>query len=179
MSEFTYIRDTATDSAGNLYVCGSINTGSDPASMHYDAVLAKYDPNGNFLWMVQLDSSPAGQSDGFKGIELDAEGNIYLIGSVSEDGVFGTDPFWAKYDSDGIFLCLNQLVTPINHVYDDIGVDDATGSVYVTGYAISASGNASNGQSDSFLIRYDPIPEPATMSLLAIAGLAVLRRRKK
>ena len=56
---------------------------------------------------------------------------------------------------------------------------DSSGNAYVTGYTDGGlDGNTSAGGNDMFLVKYE-VPEPATMSVLALGGLAVLKRRRR
>lgn len=77
------------DSAGNAILAGY----TEP-----NAYLAKYSPTGDLLW----DREKAGFStnDEWKEVEVDAAGNIYVLGEISPPGQ--SNHLWtAKYDPDG------------------------------------------------------------------------------
>jgi hypothetical protein len=119
----------ATDPAGNVFVAGSFRGGADfdpgPASRVLvpagspdcgDAFLAKYGPDGKFLWAHNFGGpvSEAGAFQAGSALDVDAAGNALLAGrfhlAVDFDpgpGVAllqaagGADGFAAKYDPDG------------------------------------------------------------------------------
>lgn len=123
------------DAAGDVYIVGS--TAGDLAGFvnagGIDAFLAKYDGDGNQLWIRQL----AGTDDDVgTAVVTDASGAIYvaggtqgkLIGLTSGSGV----AFLAKYDSDGNRLWVRQYGDERRSTPDGLAVD-ATGHVFATG----------------------------------------------
>ncbi len=54
---------------------------------------------------------------------------------------------------------------------------DAAGNAYITGYTNGVLGDSNAGGWDAFLVKYE-VPEPATLSLLAIGSLGLMRRRR-
>ncbi len=119
-----------TDASGNVYVAGNAVVEESV----YDLVLAKYDPEGNELWLVRFDGTGGGEcSDFVEDLALDAAGNAYLTGTSCDD--LAT----LKYDSNGNLLWIVQ--------YDGPGAGEDSGSaiavrssmsVYVTGRSESA-----------------------------------------
>jgi len=57
-------------------------------------------------------------------------------------------------------------------------VADGAGGVYISGYTEGSLGGPNAGYSDAFLIKYE-VPEPATLALVALGGLALLRPRPR
>jgi len=100
-------------------------------------------------------------SDIGQGIARDSSANIYITGSTggSLDGntSFGQlDIFLTKFDSTGNRLFTRQLGTPFNDIGYAVAID-AGGNVYITGSTGgSLPGNASAGQLDVFLGKFDP-----------------------
>ena len=96
-----YGKDVAVDALGNSYVAayfsGTVDfdpgpgealrtaSGSGPAAV--DIALAKYDPQGNFLWVATMGSPGA---DIPHSVTLDSTGNVYLAGYFS--GTIDIDP---------------------------------------------------------------------------------------
>lgn len=142
-----YLADIAVDSKGNIYLTGSFfytakfGSISKTAKGESDVFLAKYDANGNILWVQTIDSARA------TGIALDKNENVYVGGSFTGTANFGgiskislrnnqgfsnPDIFIAKYTSDGLF---QKVETAAGENYDsveDIAVDNQQ-NVYLTG----------------------------------------------
>ena len=161
-----------SDSAGNVYICGLFtDTATFGNTTIYgqggkDLFIAKYDVNGNFVWVRQAGSSGREEA---KSIKCDRDGNVYVCGMYSNGCVFGnqtlTSPngyfnsFLAKYAPDGT---LNWVKTGGGD-YDDVAwalTISNDGKIFITGefnayalfgsYHITTSGNA-----DIFVACYD------------------------
>ncbi len=55
---------------------------------------------------------------------------------------------------------------------------DAFGNAYISGFTDGSLGGANAGGWDAFLVKYE-VPEPTTLSLLLLGGLALVRRKRK
>ncbi len=136
----------ATDNQGNQYVTGyfmGISTfGSHTltAGGYVDFFVAKLDPNGNWLWVVQAGGTNGNESCWGRGIAVDGAGNAYVTGQFLSTVNFGShtltsahkDIFVAKLDTNGNWL---WAVRGGGSSPDDgygIAVDGA-GNAYVTG----------------------------------------------
>ena len=142
---------------------GTINVTS---VFNYDFFLAKYDLNGNIVWV-----QPGGGNgnDFGSSIGTDANSNVLVTGFIGDTATFGTATVFdneygsiivAKYNNAGAL----QWIKTAGSFVDDTGFDiatDAGGSSYVTGYV---SGNANFGGNsltgvqshDAFIVKYDP-----------------------
>ncbi|HEY0029899.1 MAG TPA: T9SS type A sorting domain-containing protein [Bacteroidia bacterium] len=165
------------DLTGNVYVCGYYTDTTKIAGSMYisaggkDIFLAKYDPNGNFLWLQRAGS--AGRDEALA-VKCDAAGNVYMAGLHSDLALFGTqtlttgpgafvdyDIFLAKYNSSGVM----QWVKSPGSDYDDVAWDltlDSSGKIYLTGeynaYAVfDGFSLTSTGMADIFVACYDPV----------------------
>ena len=161
----------AADSSGNVYVTGSF---SDTATFdstilasigESDIFIAKYDTDGNVLWVRQSGGSMA---DLGYGIAVDLSGNVYVTGffqdmatfdSTSLASVGGYDIFIAKYDTDGNVLWVRQSGSSINDYGQSIAAD-SSGNVYITGFfqdtaTFDSTSLTSIGESDIFIAKYD------------------------
>lgn len=128
-----------TDSAGNIYIAGYFGIGGNPTPQSadfnpngggtlttrsgFDAYLAKYDKNGNYLWALGLGNTAANTEERCWDLAVDPAGNVYLSGAFHGSVDFnplgtpniktlpdaGTGLFLSKYNSQGI----NQWVVPI------------------------------------------------------------------
>ena len=109
--------EVATDSYGNVLVTGEFRAEADFNGIHVfsigdqDAFIAKYDPEGNLLWVRHaggIDSLATGHS-----VAIDAAGNAFISGRFSSRMEFPDTPislsgwadaFIAKYDPYGDLL---------------------------------------------------------------------------
>jgi hypothetical protein len=94
-SNFSSGHGIATDSSGNVYICGLsyIN-----ATSKYYFIIAKYDPSGVCLWHRQL-AGPSSVNSYGSGIAIDASSNVYVVGSTDISGSYQL--VIAKYDTSG------------------------------------------------------------------------------
>ncbi len=163
-----------TDASGNVYVTGEFaspiitfggdtlfNVGSD------DIFLAKYDANGNILWVKD-----AGGSAGEQGysINTDTSGNLYITGKFGSPTItFGSDTlynagsddiFLVKYDSSGNVLWAKGVGGNSVERGSCITVD-INENLYITGYFQSStlifdSYTLNNtGNFDIYIVKYD------------------------
>ncbi len=175
----------AVDAKGNAFVIGYFNSttanfnpagsgGTLTSAGNYDVFVAKYDPNGTFLWTKGMGGTGA---DYGQGIAVDANGNVCVIGyftgvanfnSGGGGGVFtaagNNDIFVARYDPNGTFLWAKG----IGGTGADMGfgiTTDANGNVLITGTFAANGANFNPGGSggalttggfeDIFLAKYN------------------------
>jgi len=120
------IKSILIDSNNDVYVAGytdSYGTGS------YDALLIKYDGNGNELWYKTWGDTG---SDMVKAMALDSLGNVYIAGNTDS---YGSDyrTFIVKYSSSGTFSWETFPWGMTNQIYD-ITIDSSD-NIYITGYS--------------------------------------------
>ena len=108
----------ALDPSGGVVVTGSSTadlTTTSVADGNNDSFVARYDANGNQMWIKQIQTLATNQSNT---VSVDASGNIIIGGSVS-GGVIGAgqtaqgkgDAYLAKFDSKGKLLAESQFGT--------------------------------------------------------------------
>lgn len=172
----------AVDGLGNVYVIGnygaSISFGATTLSVAgaNDVFIAKYNSNGDMAWVQRITGD--GTDEG-KGIAVDANGDIYVVGQVSTNAGFfnttanvisnspvrrqtngPTDVFVAKYNRDGQMLW-NKLYGG-GSPDQGVGIAVHTSGIYITGFfsapsatfgstTIQASGG--EGKYDAFLAK--------------------------
>ncbi len=171
-----------TDITGNVYVSGYFAGTADfdpgPGMVNLTALggkeifIAKYNPDGGLIWAKKIGST---SDEIANALRLDADGNLYLIGSfqggVDFDPNAGTafltssgsdDVFIAKYNASGVY----QWAQKIGGTQSDIGSAlelDEFGNLTITGLfrnqadfdpGAGSLSLTSNGGSDAFLARY-------------------------
>jgi hypothetical protein len=152
-------KSVAVDGDGNIYVTGitqgSLEEGATNAGGK-DAWVAKYDAEGNLVWLKQLGTASDEES---LGLAVDNSGSVYLSGYTKGilEGVNpgGKDAWVAKYDTDGNQVWLNQFGTDSDDASTAIGVD-GDGNVYLTGTTEGTLGVSNFGSRDSWVAKYDP-----------------------
>jgi hypothetical protein len=173
-TEVVYAEDMALDDADNLFLTGTFGGETDfgsttlTATPTGDVYLAKYDPEGNNLW-VQAISGMAEQE--VSALAVDHDGNGYLTGVFYSSATFiGTetytntdhfgDAYIAKYGPQGDFIWAKQLSGDGGHaVGEDIVVDD-NGNVYAIGIFngtvdVDSETITTTGEYDSYVAKYD------------------------
>jgi len=127
--------DLTVDAAGNVYVTGY----SEGSGTGYDYATAKYDANGNQLWVARY-NGPANGEDEAASVAFDAVGNVYVTGYSQGVGT-GRDYATVKYDANGNQLWVARYNGPMNN--DDKAASvavDTLGNAYVTGGAVVCGG---------------------------------------
>ncbi len=174
----------AVDASNNVYITGyfsstSIAFGINNAingtndGVTNDVFIAKFDNNGNSLWVKgsTSNSSTTGDALGY-GIGADAAGNVYVTGSFESSNItFGgttlanngyIDMFVVKYNTSGTFQWLKTAGSTDNDAAFSLA-SDAAGNVYITGN-IGASSTVSFGTHsvtnntnslEAFIAKYD------------------------
>jgi hypothetical protein len=175
--------DIVTDAAGNVYVSGQFSgtTDFDPgvgtANLTsvgiFDAFAAKYDAAGNLVWAKQMGGAIA-EGAISRGIELDASGNVYIIGEFTgtadfdpNAGVanltsFNSDIFICKLSTTGTYMWAKNI-GGTNPAYGIAIEVDGSGNVYTTGQFQSTADfdpgvgvyNMSAVNGDAFLSKLD------------------------
>lgn len=166
----------AVDAVGNVYASGhfttSITFGPTNLVSHgdVDAYLAKYDSNGNFIWVRQFGGA---STDTAPNIALDHANDVYVSGYFTDEAMFGNtnltavgvgDIYVAKYDSTGAFVwvrqaggggadhCINLAVDSGNHIFLG-GYFRQTGTF--GGQSVVANQSCSIFRSDAYVAKYD------------------------
>lgn len=131
-----------------------------------DIFFASFSRSGLFRWATSFGGK--GLDEGVS-VAMDAQGDIYLLGSFENTITFGGDPLVSKgatdvalvkFTSFGTLLWARQLGGAANEVPGRVAVD-AGGNVYVTGEfgestSIEGTKLVSAGGTDVFLASFDP-----------------------
>lgn len=135
----------AVDSADNIYVTGEVDT----APALSDLWVGQLSPDGNPGWSDTVDG-PDGDSDGGRGIAVDANGNVFVAGFVKV-GTNDNDIFVGRWNPGGAAEWSDVVAGPGG--LDDRGrgiAVDALGGVVVGGFVANAAFNR-----DVWLRKYD------------------------
>ena len=152
-------RGIATDGSGNVFICGTTEGDLEPGQHRgvRDAFLAKYDPEGDQVWLKQLGTT---LDDYASAIATDALGYVFICGTTHGDlepGQHhgGLDAYLAKFDPNGVQLWLKQLGTEDSDYASAIATD-ATGNVFISGFTTGdLEPGEDKGGEDAFLAKYD------------------------
>jgi hypothetical protein len=162
--------DAAGDPYFTGYFSGTANfaaSASITAGGSLDVFIAKYSSAGALL---SLNRAGGSNDDNPEGIDIDANGKVYITGNFLGTTAFGTLPvvtstgsydiFLAKYDP--ITASWSWLQTAGGTGYDNVKgiVIDASGGINITGFfsgtaTFSGISLISNGSDDIFLSLYD------------------------
>ena len=158
------------DGLGNVYISGSSNAPIEFPRVHggYDAFLAKYDAEGNRVWLQEFGSAEF--QDHASGVAMDGLGNVLVTGNMG-------DPFLASFDANGNEVWIHQFGISAAAQYI---TTDGFGKVYLAGITRRDLGGPNAGGNDVFIAKYSiGIPEPSAAVLLlpTLMGSLALRRR--
>jgi hypothetical protein len=164
-----------TDSTGNVYATGLFvgNTTFEtqlltpPAGNNLSMYVAKYNTDGDIVWINQFDGKAIGYGVG-NDIVADGQGNIYVAGHFSDSVSFGSttlgsdggmDGFILKQNSNGTILWVKKIGGAGEGYAYSISVDGA-GNVLTSGFFngdVNFEGNTltSAGQNDLFIAKHD------------------------
>ena len=180
-------KGVATDGNGNVYITGvfgkssglggvtvDFNPGGSGGMLtntgYPDVFLAKYAPDGTFLWAKNMGGTGTDQG---AGVATDGDNNVYITGYFNSPtasfpgtltAINGTyDVFVAKYDSSGNYLWGRNQGGTSTDLAAGIAVD-GNDNVYITGtFGATADFNTGGtlgqlkniGGPDVFLAKYD------------------------
>ena len=168
------IRDMKIDSNLNVYVTGKYSNTVDfgngiskTSSGITDIFIAKYNINGILQWVK---SDGGAQDDIGKGLVLDVNNNVYVIGDYKDTATFGSnvttrtsmggsDVFLIKYNSNGIFQWVKSDGGSSSDYSNAITID-INNNIYYTGTFTSTANFGTNtftsagGSQDIFVIAY-------------------------
>ena len=178
-SDYDYSYSVALDASGNVYISGRTDGDLDGTSAgSSDGFLSKFDTDGDEVWTRQIGTS---ERDYSNSVALDASGNVFISGYTQGDlggpNAGSVDAFLSKFDSDGNEFWRTQIGTGNADWSTSVAVD-ALGDVYISGSTWGDLGASNAGEYDAFLVKYE-VPEPATLSMLALGALALIRRRRR
>jgi hypothetical protein len=136
---------------GNIYVCGYYLSEANFHGFHlkskggFDGFLAKYDPNGNLIWVKTMGGY---RSDFAYCVKAAPDGRLYITGGFKQKGFFGDKTITAKSDDMDIFVACYTYEGDAVWVSKAGGVEfdlayglavDENSDVYVTGYFAQAA----------------------------------------
>ena len=141
-------QNVAANSKGDILVAGSIGDTVNfdgitaIATGYSDAIIAKYDANGNIIWVKH--AGGAENYDIAYGIAIDRDDNIYFNGYFSGTAFFGNiqisslsddDIFIAKYDTNGLPVWVKRETPTSSNNYAGNICSDPAGNLTMTATA--------------------------------------------
>lgn len=173
-----------TDDVGNVYIAGTfvgmvdfdpgIGVSTLTATGGSDAFFAKYDSNGNLIWVKHIGGNLAERSSA---LALDTDGNIIVTGYFQEfidldpsvavfelESSADNEIFIAKYDNDGNFIWGGQIEGSGNEIAYTVETDN-DGNIYIGGIITIIADfdlgpgdetRVSVGNDDGFVVKYSP-----------------------
>jgi hypothetical protein len=136
------VKGVTTDALGNIYISGTFFGGVDlgggmmVATGTSDVFLAKFKPNGAFVWGKRFGN--ASPQTG-KALSVDAQGNVFLVGDFYGQVDFGggsmvsvgnTDIYAAKFDTNGNYLWAKRFGDVAGQTAAAVAVDSAGNMVF-------------------------------------------------
>ena len=154
-SNFDWITDIVVDGQNNFYVTGYTegNLEGLKSAEVSDVWLAKYDSDGNQIWIEQFGTDRTNRSFS---IDVDVNGDVYLSGyTVEETRRSQSDDSWVtKYDSEGNRQWFSEFGTRQFDEAYDVAVDNE-GNVFSTGWTLGDLGGNNAGVYDVWLAKHD------------------------
>ncbi len=159
----------ALDKDGNIVCVGSVGSNDKDAAgfnkppAKSAAAIVKYDPNGNVVWKNIV----GGNGDGFKGVAVNNQNNIFVVGTFTSGELFPAigmnDSGVCKFDSNGKYIDVAVIAGTGNETFTGIS-SCADGGVVVVGKSNSSDkGNpasmftgelASRGGYDAYIMKF-------------------------
>jgi hypothetical protein len=142
------------DGAGNAYITGWV-TATMSTGDNRDVFVAKYDTNGNELWLRTVGTT---SDEGASDISVDIAGNAIIGGATT--GNFGnvnaglSDAFIEKVDNNGNLLWTKQFGSAGNDAVRSLTVDRFE-NIYVAGDAVGKLGETHFGIWDAYAAKFD------------------------
>jgi hypothetical protein len=170
----TDIYGVTSDTEGSVYAAGISNFAYTNGSgfIGGKGVVAKHGIDGALIWSQAIPTiSQSSASD----VTLDSQGNIYICGGTSR--VVGgadagdTDAFWAKFSPTGNLLWFETWGTEFSESASGLAVDQA-GRVFVVATQFRTVNGDYAADGDVSVIRFDPVPEPPAVYLVATMTFA-------
>jgi len=145
-----------SDGSGGAYFSGSTyGELGGPTAGATDAWLARYDSQGNQLWIRQFGT---GSYENATGVASDGSGGVLASGTtrgtLSAPQAGGLDGWLARFDPLGNQVWMRQFGTAQEDSISGLA-SDASGGAYVSGVTLGSLGGQTAGDYDSWLAHYD------------------------
>jgi hypothetical protein len=147
--------DSVTDAQGSLFVTGFVSAAIAGLP---DAVLRRYDAEGELVWSKQIGSP---RHDTGRGIVVDQSGNVIFSGTTL-GSLAGVNPrdnredvFIYKYGPDGTELSALQFGTTEGDSFSGISID-RNDNLYIAGTTGGSLAATNAGRSDGFVRKFAP-----------------------
>ena len=155
------------DNSNNIYITGFTEgsiSGSNAGGR--DGFLAKYDTNGNQIWIKQFGTSSDEGKISYaefhisqeSELSIDSSGNIFIVGTTLGtlgDSNYGRDDIYLiKFNNSGNVVWTKQIGSDSIDFSDSIVIDN-NNDIYLTGFTWgNLDGNTNGGSEDVFITKY-------------------------
>jgi len=146
-------KDVVLDADGNAYLIGSKHFYGGVPGGQADGMIAKVDPDGSPIWYKHFGTDTAYEF--FEGVDIDADGNLLLSGSVKND--LGEEALVMKIDADGNVIWQQRFASGPESRFNDILVD-TDGSLYVAGLSKGPLAGEPLGKKDAVILKLATLP---------------------
>jgi len=179
-----YAMAVATDPFGFVYIAGytygTIEEHDTQEDRSPDAWLAKFDRNGNRLWVAQIASYDKENEEAL-GVATDRWGNVYVAGYT--EGTLGeasstlksVDAWVAKFSSQGKQIWIKQVGSKEGAIDKATGLaTDASGNVYLTGYTdgvLASGGTGQESGQDAWIAKFSSKGEQIWLKQITSEGV--------
>ncbi|NJM62287.1 MAG: hypothetical protein HC849_22125 [Oscillatoriales cyanobacterium RU_3_3] len=139
-------------SDGSIYIVGRTTvTAPGTNQINTDALVAKYDSNGNPLWVKQIGTAAWDEA---KSVAVDSDGSIYIAGQTKGNfqgtNAGDADAWLAKYDSSGNQIWKQQIGTTAEDKAFGVAVSN-NGHVYLSGHTQNKLGESFVGNVNEWI----------------------------
>jgi hypothetical protein len=146
----------AADGVGGAFIVGeTLGSLGGPSAGGFEAWLARYDANGNRLWIRQFgtsafDTAHMAAPDGSGGVFVSG----FTEGVLGAQSFGGRDVFIARYDASGNRIWIRQFGSAGNDSGEAL-IADGAGGVFLAGFTNGNLAAINLGEWDIFIARLD------------------------